>query len=67
LLDIELPNAAQALGTPIRYNGAFFSADRAAPAKGQHTREVLAGIDYTEEEIESLLRDGSAFIESGSA
>jgi len=67
LLDIGLPNAAQALGSPIRYNGEFFSAERAAPAKGQHTREVLAGIDYTEGEIESLLRDGSAFIESGSA
>jgi crotonobetainyl-CoA:carnitine CoA-transferase CaiB-like acyl-CoA transferase len=66
LIDIGLPNATQTLGTPIRYNGAFFSADCAAPAKGQHTLEVLAGIGYTEEEIESLLRDGSAFIESGS-
>lgn len=65
LIDIGLPNAAQALGTPIRYNGEFFSAERPAPAKGQHTREVLAEIGYTAEEIEGLLRDGSAFTEAG--
>lgn len=65
LLDIGLPNAVQALGTPIRYNGEFFSAERAAPAKGQHTREVLAEMGYRAEEIEGLLRDGSAFTEEG--
>jgi crotonobetainyl-CoA:carnitine CoA-transferase CaiB-like acyl-CoA transferase len=65
LLDIGLPNAAQAIGAPIRYNGEFFSAERAAPAKGQHTREVLAEIGYRAEEIEGLLRDGSAFTEGG--
>ncbi|MEY4597204.1 MAG: hypothetical protein RLZZ445_1, partial [Pseudomonadota bacterium] len=67
LIDIGLPNAAQTLGTPIRYNGEFFSAERAAPAKGQHTREVLAEIGYSAEEIEGLLRAGSAFTESGKA
>jgi formyl-CoA transferase len=66
LLDINLPNAAQALGAPIRYNGEFFKAEQAAPAKGQHTREVLAEIGYDTDEIEGLLRNGSAFIEAGS-
>jgi crotonobetainyl-CoA:carnitine CoA-transferase CaiB-like acyl-CoA transferase len=65
LLDIGLPNVAQALGSPIRYNGEFFSAERAAPAKGQHTKEVLAEIGYRAEEIEGFLRDGSAFTEEG--
>ena len=65
LIDIGLPNAAQALGAPIRYNGEFFSVERAAPAKGQHTREVLVDIGYSAEEIEGLLRDGSAFTEAG--
>jgi len=65
LLDIGLPNAAQALGAPVRYNGEFFSAERAAPAKGQHTREVLAEMGYLAEEIEAFLRDGSAFVETG--
>jgi hypothetical protein len=65
LLDIGLPNAAQALGSPIRYNGEFFNAESPAPAKAQHTREVLAEIGYSEEEIEGFLRAGSAFTEAG--
>jgi crotonobetainyl-CoA:carnitine CoA-transferase CaiB-like acyl-CoA transferase len=65
LIDIGLPNAAQALGSPIRYNGEFFSAERPAPAKGQHTSEVLAEIGYSTEEIDVLLRAGSAFTEAG--
>lgn len=64
LIDIGLPNAAQALGSPIRYNGKFFSAERPAPAKGQHTSEVLAEIGYSTEEIKSFLRDGSAFTDA---
>ena len=64
LIDIGLPNAAQALGTPIRYNSEFFSAERAAPAKGQHTREVLTEIGYSVEEIEGFLQAGNAFIEA---
>jgi crotonobetainyl-CoA:carnitine CoA-transferase CaiB-like acyl-CoA transferase len=64
LIDIGLPNAAQALGSPIRYNGEFFSAERPAPAKGQHTSEVLAEIGYSTEEIKSFLRDGSAFTDA---
>jgi crotonobetainyl-CoA:carnitine CoA-transferase CaiB-like acyl-CoA transferase len=64
LIDIGLPNAAQALGAPIRYNGEFFSAERPAPAKGQHTSEVLAEIGYSTEEIKSFLRDGSAFTDA---
>jgi crotonobetainyl-CoA:carnitine CoA-transferase CaiB-like acyl-CoA transferase len=65
LIDIGLPNAAQALGSPICYNGEFFSAERPAPAKGQHTSEVLAEIGYSTEEIDVLLRAGSAFTEAG--
>jgi len=67
LIDTGLPNAAQALGAPIRYNGEFFNAERAAPAKGQHTREVLAEIGYTTDEIEGFLQAGSAFTEAGGA
>jgi len=64
LINIGLPNAAQALGSPIRYNGEFFKAECPAPAKGQHTREVLAEIGYSTEEIDGFLRAGSAFTEA---
>lgn len=65
LLDIGLPNAAQAMGAPIRYNGEFFGVSRPAPAKGQHTREVLAELGYAAQDIENFLSAGSVFAEAG--
>ncbi len=64
LLDTGLPSAAPVMGGPIRYNGEFFTATRPAPAKGQHTREVLAELGYAAGEIDGFLRSGSAFVES---
>jgi crotonobetainyl-CoA:carnitine CoA-transferase CaiB-like acyl-CoA transferase len=65
LIDIGLPGAARALGAPMRYDGAFLGAERPSPAKGEHTREVLAEFGYTADEIEGFLRAGSAFTEEG--
>jgi crotonobetainyl-CoA:carnitine CoA-transferase CaiB-like acyl-CoA transferase len=65
LLDIGLPDAAQALGAPMRYNGEFLGASRPAPARGQHTREVLAELGYGMADIERLIRDGAAYAEGG--
>ena len=64
IVDVDLPNVAKALGAPIRYDGEFFAARLPPPAKGQHTREVLAEIGYAPQEIEGLLASGGAFIES---
>ena len=64
LLDTGLPGISRAMGAPMRYNGEFFSAERSSPAKGEHTREVLAEIGYSAGEIEDFLRAGSAFIEA---
>jgi crotonobetainyl-CoA:carnitine CoA-transferase CaiB-like acyl-CoA transferase len=50
------------MGTPIRFNGAYFTADRPPPTKGEHTREILAELGHAPEEIESLLQSGSAFV-----
>ena len=64
IIDIGLPNAARAMGAPMRYNGDFLVARLSAPAKGQHTREVLSEIGYSGQEIEALLASGAAFVES---
>lgn len=61
LIDTGLPDTPRAMGTPIRYDGEFFTAERPAPAKGQHTKEVLTEFGFGAEEIEQLLRSGSAF------
>jgi formyl-CoA transferase len=54
----KLPDAARAMGGPIRYDGEFFAARCAAPGKAQHTREVLAEIGYTEAEIQTMCSEG---------
>jgi crotonobetainyl-CoA:carnitine CoA-transferase CaiB-like acyl-CoA transferase len=64
ILDIDLPNVSRAMGAPIRYDGGFFAARHPSPAKGQHTREILAEIGYEPDEIEGLLASGGAFVES---
>ena len=61
LIASGLPGMPQVMGTPIKYDGEFFSADQPAPAKGQHTREVLAEFGFAAGEIDALLADGSAF------
>jgi len=65
LLDTGLPEAVRALGAPMRYDGEFPGAGRPSPAKGEHTREVLAEIGYSEGQIAELLGNGSAFAEAG--
>jgi crotonobetainyl-CoA:carnitine CoA-transferase CaiB-like acyl-CoA transferase len=62
-IDIGLPGAARAIGSPLRYDGSFFAAGLPAPAKAQHTREVLAQAGYTALQIEELLAAGCAFTE----
>ncbi len=64
LIDPGLPGTPRIMGMPVRYNGGFFGAERPAPAKGEHTLEVLQDIGYAAAEIDALLRAGSAFTES---
>ncbi len=61
LIDPCLAGVAQVMGTPIRFNGTYFSAKRPPPARGQHTREVLLEHDFSAREIEDILRSGTAF------
>jgi crotonobetainyl-CoA:carnitine CoA-transferase CaiB-like acyl-CoA transferase len=65
VIDTGLPGAPRTLGSPIRYNGEFFAAKLPPPAKGQHTREVLAEFGFAADEIEAFLRGGSAFTADG--
>ena len=61
LIDPGLPGVARVMGTPIRFNGEYFTADKPPPAKGQHTREVLAELQFSAAEIEAFVQSGSAF------
>jgi len=60
LLELTLPN-----GTPTRLpalllnmNGHGFGVRKDLPREGQHSREILDEIGYTEEQIDALAADG---------
>jgi len=51
----------QTVGVPIRSHGRFNATCRPAPAKGQHTREILAEFDFSDDEVRALIGSGAAF------
>jgi len=55
----------QAVGVPIRRDGALNATRSPAPAKGQHTREVLAEFGFSQRETAALLGSGAAFEAGG--
>ena len=55
IVDGMAPGVGQAIGVPIRRNGEHNATYRAAPAKGQHTAEVLAEAGYSEAEAQALI------------
>ena len=50
----------ETLGMPIKMSDAPAVLQRGAPAPGEHGEEVLADYGFSEEEIEQLLRSGTA-------
>lgn len=48
------------LGCPVKFSAAESGPVRGAPLLGEHTREVLAELGYTREEIDELLAEGAA-------
>lgn len=61
---VDLPHprlgTVRALGTPIRLGSTRVGPERAGPLLGEHTREVLAELGHSAEEIERLIGDGAA-------
>ena len=61
LVDPLAPNVPQAVGVPIRRNGAYSTTQRPAPAKGEHTTEILSEFGFSEAEIAAFLENAAAF------
>jgi crotonobetainyl-CoA:carnitine CoA-transferase CaiB-like acyl-CoA transferase len=66
VVDTQHPVAGtvESLGLPVKFHGTPGSIDRPAPLLGQHTREVLAEIDFSQSDIDELLASGAA-VEAG--
>jgi crotonobetainyl-CoA:carnitine CoA-transferase CaiB-like acyl-CoA transferase len=52
--------AVDTIGLPVKFSRTPGGPKRGAPLYGEHTREVLRGLGYSEEEIGALLASGAA-------
>jgi formyl-CoA transferase len=61
LAEFEHPTVGRYRGMahPVRFGDGPPPASIAAPTLGQHSREILTGLGYTDEEIERLGREGA--------
>jgi crotonobetainyl-CoA:carnitine CoA-transferase CaiB-like acyl-CoA transferase len=58
---LDHPHAGRvpALGLPIKFSDTPGSVRSAAPLLGQHTREVLRSLDYSDAQIDTLEHAGA--------
>jgi formyl-CoA transferase len=61
LVDPLAANVPRAVGLPMRFNGHYTATCRPAPAKGEHTHEILAECGYSADEVQAFLRTGAVF------
>ena len=61
LVDPLAPNVPRAVGLPICLDGNYAETTRPAPAKGEHTREVLAEFGFGAEEVVAFFREDAVF------
>ncbi|MCX8115590.1 MAG: CoA transferase [Burkholderiaceae bacterium] len=61
VVDLDHPQAGhtRALGCPVHFSETPTSIDRPAPLLGEHTREVLREVGYSDGEIDALAADGA--------
>jgi crotonobetainyl-CoA:carnitine CoA-transferase CaiB-like acyl-CoA transferase len=61
VVEVDHPRAGRvkALGTPIKFSETPGTVARAAPLLGEHSREVLAQLGYSDAQVEALQRAGA--------
>ena len=63
-VDHPIVGKMKTLGVPVKLSETPGSVDRAAPTLGQHTREILEELDYTEQEIQSMMDSESVRVDN---
>jgi formyl-CoA transferase len=61
LVDPMAPNVPLAMGVPIRLNGNYAETVRPAPAKGEHTQEILTEFGFCADDVRAFFRNGVVF------
>lgn len=64
LVDPMIAGLPRVMGVPIRLDGQWLATERPPPARGQHTRDVLAELGFTAADIARLQRDGAVSMAS---
>jgi crotonobetainyl-CoA:carnitine CoA-transferase CaiB-like acyl-CoA transferase len=61
IMDMEHPygGSFKSVGLPIQLSETSMKVSRHPPALGEHTIEVLEGVGYSQEEIKSLIEEGT--------
>jgi len=64
VLEVEHPKVGRmkTLGLPIKFSETPGGVEHPAPMLGQHTREVLRGLGYSDAEIDALAREGAVAV-----
>lgn len=60
-VDTMAPNVPRAVGVPIRLDGQYAETTRRAPAKGEHTREILGVFGFAVNEVETFFIENAVF------
>jgi len=63
-VDHPIVGKMKTLGVPVKLSETPGSVDRAAPTLGQHTREILEELNYTEQEIQSMMDSESVRVDN---
>ncbi len=61
LVDPMARNVPRTVGIPIRLDGSYAVTARPAPAKGEHTAEILTEFGYATDEIQAFFKEGVVF------
>ena len=61
VVEVDHPRSgkSKALGCPVHFSRTPARVERAAPQLGEHTREILRGAGYGEDDIDALVKDGT--------
>ena len=63
-VDHPIIGKMKTLGVPVKLSEPPGSVDRAAPTLGQHTGEILQELNYTEQEIQSMVDSKSVRVDN---